>query len=92
MERLIIYKCLEFLFLANPTSYHLSNRGIKYTINSLRIAFFGCLKYTKERSDVTSTKEALTLPPEIKNIPLFQNGNGFLALFEKKKYGCENRL
>ena len=48
------------MFLPNQ---HLSNRRIKNTINSPRNAFFGCLKYSKERSDVTSTKEALILPP-----------------------------
>ena len=83
MERLIIYKVSGILFLPNQ---HLSNRGIKYATNSLRIAFLCCLTYTKERSDVTSTKETLTLPPGLKNIPLFQNGSGFLASsFRKKK-------
>ena len=61
------------------------NRGIKYTINSPRNAFFGCLAYSKEISGVTSTKEALILPPGLKNIPFFRNGSGFFALFGRKK-------
>ena len=64
---------------------HLSNKGIKYTINSLGLALFGYLgiQYSTERSDVASTKKGLTLPTGLVNLPFLQTG--IVTLFRKKK-------
>ena len=64
------------LFNMFRPNQHLSNKGIKYAINYLRMALFGYLgmQHSAERSDVASTNDALTFktnrPDVCKNIVL----------------------
>ena len=75
---------------------HLSCKGIKYAINFPSIVLFGYLdiQYSTERSDVASKKkkEALILPPGLKNLSLLLAGSGFFALFERKNDEDEVRV
>ena len=70
------------LFIMFRPNQHLSNKGIKYAINSLRIALFGYLgmQHSTERSDVALTNDVLIFKT---NRPDVFCKNGVLNVFAK---------
>ena len=75
--------CILLFNMFRPNQ-HLSNKGIKYAINYLRMALFGYLgmQHSAERSDVASTNDALTFKT---NRPDVFCKNIVLKIFAKLK-------